>query len=483
MALLYLFTLRTQMKVIVHHEPNAEDNAMLQALYSRSSKSVTEHLDKLKATGSGKFMEQYYIGYGHASVGDLGTTTVYFEGVSMLAAKALQDNQLYNGQECSSRYIDFSNVEFRGGHIAPDGVVASMQEKLRAFYVKYMEPTKDWLKVKHPRLDGENEDKYNKAIAARAFDVMRGFLPCGATTNVAWMGTLRNMKERLELLMHHPLHEVSTTASWAYRELHSKYPHSFEIGYVDATGSIVERYFREDLRAYEGNELYEHLSRHDQFYSEVRTKRDDDTESDAYIMAIEASTEAHIDGLADSPADMWATATGHPKGYRPPRHSGAEYGQVDAWGLLDFGSFRDLQRHRGGYCSMPCVDPLDGFHSWYLTNLPIEAVVDAGALLDEIKALDSKLIAANPTAEQRIANQYFMPMGCLVQFNLKYSVSQAVYVAELRSGQTVHPTLRPIAQSMAKYLTDFGVVVRYDDRPDVWSTRRGGQDITVLPVL
>lgn len=459
------------MNVIVHNEANAEDNAMLQALYSRSSKSVTEHLDRLKSTGSGKFMEQYYIGYGHASVGDLGTTTVYFEGISMLAAKALQDNPLYNGQECSSRYIDFSNVEFRGGRIAPDCVVASMQEKLRTFYVKYMEPTKDWLKVKHPRLDSESESQYDKAIAARAFDIMRGFLPCGATTNVAWTGTLRNMKERLELLMHHPLLEVVRIAVDAYKKLFATYPHSFEEKYAKFWCTAY-------LERIESQDLYDHLRRHDQFYTTIQVGFEDSPEYDASSMAVKSQAGLDMDGLLDFPNRIWASATGHPKGFRPPRHSGAESEYVEARGLLDFGSFRDLQRHRGGYCSMPCVDPLEGFHSWYLTNLPIEAVVDAVELLDKVKSLDSKLITANPTAEQRILNQYFMPMGCLVPFTLKYSVSQAVYVAELRSGQTVHPTLRPVAQSMAKYLSDRGIVVNYDGRPDVWSTRRGGQDIT-----
>ena len=466
------------MNVIVHNEANAEDNAMLQALYSRSSKSVTEHLEKLKSTGSGKFMEQYYIGYGHASVGDLGTTTVYFEGISMLAAKALQDNQLYNGQECSSRYIDFSNVEFRGGHIAPDCVVASMQEKLRTFYVKYMEPTKDWLKVKHPRLDSESESQYDKAIAARAFDIMRGFLPCGATTNVAWTGTLRNMKERLELLLHHPLVEVQDIAAEAYMELYAKYQHSFRADYAAAFDAAEGGMLHEHLLEIEGEELCNHLRRHDQFYTTIQVEFEDSPEYDASSMAVKSQVGLDMDGLLDFPNRVWASATEHPKGFRPPRHSGAESEHVEARGLLDFGSFRDLQRHRGGYCSMPCVDPLEGFHSWYLTNLPIEAVVDAVELLDEIKSLDSKLITADPTAEQRILNQYFMPMGCLVPFTLKYSVSQAVYVAELRSGQTVHPTLRPVAQSMAKHLNQRGVVVNYDDRPDIWSTRRGGQDIT-----
>ena len=94
--------------IFVIDDQHPEDLAMLQALYSRSPASVVTHLDKLKQSGSGKFMENYYVGYGHASIGDCGATTVFIEQVSMLVAKAMQDNPLYNGQEASTRYLDFS---------------------------------------------------------------------------------------------------------------------------------------------------------------------------------------------------------------------------------------------------------------------------------------------------------------------------------------------------------------------------------------
>ena len=94
--------------IFVIDDQHPEDLAMLQALYSRSPASVVTHLDKLKKSGSGNFMSQYYVGYGHASIGDCGATTVFIEQVSMLVAKAVQDNSLYNGQEASTRYLDFS---------------------------------------------------------------------------------------------------------------------------------------------------------------------------------------------------------------------------------------------------------------------------------------------------------------------------------------------------------------------------------------
>ena len=96
------------MKVFIYDEFNPEDTAMMQALYSRSAASVVEHAEKVKQSGSGKFMEKYYVGYGHASIADCGSTTIFIEGVSMLVAKAIQDWPLYSGQETSSRYIDMS---------------------------------------------------------------------------------------------------------------------------------------------------------------------------------------------------------------------------------------------------------------------------------------------------------------------------------------------------------------------------------------
>lgn len=102
------------MKVFVHDEYPPETLAMLQALYSRSSFSVEKHVEKVRSRGSSDFMRSYYVGYGHSSIGDCGNTTIFIEGVSLLACKAIQNSQLYSGQETSTRYIDFS------GHIPFD---------------------------------------------------------------------------------------------------------------------------------------------------------------------------------------------------------------------------------------------------------------------------------------------------------------------------------------------------------------------------
>ncbi|HEV8677617.1 MAG TPA: hypothetical protein VN701_02195, partial [Candidatus Paceibacterota bacterium] len=112
----------------------AEADAMLQALHSRSIGGIDAHLMRLAKKGAKEFMDTYYVGYGDKSIGDCGTATIFVEGVSMLAAKAIQDFQLYNGQESSTRYIDFSKQSFFDSSNSDTG--KSLLESLRAFHLK-----------------------------------------------------------------------------------------------------------------------------------------------------------------------------------------------------------------------------------------------------------------------------------------------------------------------------------------------------------
>ena len=70
-------------------------------------------------------------------------------------------------------------------------------------------------------------------------------------------------------------------------------------------------------------------------------------------------------------------------------------------------------------------------------------------------------------------------MGFLVACRTTYALPAAVYVAELRSGKLVHPTLRKIAHKMHGAIMDiYPDMKMYSDlEPDEWDVRRGEQDI------
>src|SRR3989339_762322 len=140
-----------------------EAGAMLQALHSRSVGGLEDHLKILAEKGPENFMKNFYVGYGHKSIGDCGSLTLFIEGVSMLAAKAIQDWALYSGQESSTRYVDFSKQIF----IDPVATKESKEilENWRQFYLDSRQKVEGHLKKQFPIQAGEEEKIYNKAIS------------------------------------------------------------------------------------------------------------------------------------------------------------------------------------------------------------------------------------------------------------------------------------------------------------------------------
>jgi len=74
--------------------------------------------------------------------------------------------------------------------------------------------------------------------------------------------------------------------------------------------------------------------------------------------------------------------------------------------------------------------------------------------------------------------QYLYPLGTLVPVTLEYGLAEAVYVAELRSSATVHPTLRPAAIKLGNFVQDnWGFPVHMDKTESSFCLKRGSQTI------
>jgi len=426
------------MKIFVYDEFKPEDIAMMQALYSRSPQSVEVHAEKVKQAGSGNFMERFYVGYGHMSIADCGSTTLFIEGISILADKAIQDWPLYSGQETSTRYIDMSKQAI----VDPVGTPESKKilDDWMTFYIGNQERVQIHLKEKYPRKPEKDEKVYDKAIKARCFDIMRGFLPAGITTQLSWHTNLRQAWDKLSLLRHHPLKEVEEIAQEMLNKLKEKYAHSF-------SHPLPED--QEDYRCFVArNTTYFEPKKVTDFAFRTTIKKN---ELKKYKDVLER---------------------------RPPRiglpHFLTELGQATFDFMLDFGSFRDIQRHRNGVCRMPLLVTKYGFGSWYLSQLP-------GAVKEEAERLIEKQIKAiaELKATPEIA-QYYIAMGFLVPCRVTYGLPATVYVTELRSNRTVHPTLRKIAHQMTEALRKkFPILKLHSDlNPDDWDVRRGLADIT-----
>jgi thymidylate synthase ThyX len=456
-------------KVIDNTDVNmtAEDTAMLQALYSRSGESVNKHLEKVKETGSGKFMEKFYIGYGHKSIGDCGTTTIFFEDISLLAAKVIQDNRLYSGQESSSRYIDFSNqriempIESDLGHT----IISNWMN----IYSTYLPKIVTGLKALYPKDQfAVKEQVWNNTVNAKAFDIMRGLLPAGVTTQLSWHSNLRQILDNIPRLANHPLKEVRNIAKQLYDALHEKYPNSFKANGFAAMADVFEEkgcynFFVSNSTSYSDLEYTEGtyslttpVVKHDNDVKYGKLKHYSD-------LLVKRPKHAILPNILD------------------------RCGSITFKYLLDFGSFRDIQRHRNAVQQLPLLKLLDSSHTinqWYMSN--IISILDYGndevvseGFQEKVSA-NLELLYQLSKTESKYKCQYYFPLATNTVNEITMTVPEIVYISELRSQQTVHPTLRYVAVNMAKILAsevkEVKLYVDYSESHNL-NIKRGTQTI------
>jgi len=392
---------------------NSENEAMLQALHSRSIWWIKEHLKILEEKWSDNFMSSFYVWYWHKSIWDCGSITIFIEWVSMLAAKAIQDSKLYNWQEASTRYIDFSEQEMI--NISKNGLWNEILEKQRKFYLEILNPIETNLKSIFSKKDDENKNLYDKAIKAKAFDVARWFLPAWTSTNLAWHNNLRQVADKLLYLRNHPLEEVRNIAQTLEEVLILKYPNSFSHKKFEDT----EKYVNMISNSY----YYHNLDTRD-FELVVDNIDKNELKKNAIIYNSRPNSKTE---LASWLNNDWFIKFNF---------------------LLDFGSFRDLQRHRAINQRMPLLTDELWFNEWYFSQLPENILNQARKHLEELKLLTDKL---NLSKEDR---QYYIPMWYNISNQISWTLPAMIYMIELRSSQYVHPTLRIIAQKIWKYLED-----------------------------
>ncbi|PCI21287.1 hypothetical protein COB64_00185 [Candidatus Wolfebacteria bacterium] len=425
--------------ITIVDDQSPEEIAMVQALNSRSSGGYLVNHAKVLKQGFENFMKGTYVGYGHKSIGDCGTTTICADGISMLCAKAIQDWFLYSGQETSTRFIDVSGL----GFIDPVNTAAS-QAIMNAWFDFYLNENKSLivhLKKLRPLREGEDEGKYEKTIEKRALDVLRSFLPAGAKTNASWHTNLRQAADHLALMNYHPADEIRIVAKKMLAGLVGKYPNSFSHKSYPET----ERY-REEI-----------MSKHNYFNPDSFSN---------FSFAVNFLKRDIIDEFC------WAIENRPEKTELPKIVN--EAGSFTFDFLLDFGSYRDWQRHRSALQRMPLLTEKFGFGQWYLNQMPNDMKVRATTLIKKQVTAVEKLGVSEET------RQYYLAMGFQVPCRSTVSISDIVYIVELRSDTTVHPTVREKAHKIYDVVNaQIPGLIKYANlTKDDFDLKRADQDIT-----
>lgn len=392
--------------------------------------------------------KDYTVGYGHKSIADCGTTTLIIEGVSMLAAKALENSPLYSGQETSTRAVDMSSVRL----VDPFNDGNGIQDSCMQFYAKHWDAVAAEVRRRYPRRPGEDESKYEDAVKYRTFDVLRAWIPAGAVTDVAITMNLRQMGDHLTNLLVHPLGEVRVVATTMQGMLCERYPSSGSFGGMAGVSGVgIDDTC--DVRAVWHSSMAGHVAYQLQQFQQ-----------NAYKDSLDTSE------LAGNKLIMAA----RPRGCVLP-HWLSDLGQVSCGFQLDFGSFRDIQRHRNGVCRMPLLTTRLGFEMWYLEQLPEAQLEEAVELIARVERFH-----VSRGFSRVVERQYLVPMGFKVPVRVTYGLPAFAYVVEIRSTPQVHPTLRrAVLQGMVKPFREKhpDVLLHVDESEDPWDLRRGQQTI------
>ena len=447
-----------------------EDIAMSMALYSRLPGSVGDHIEKVNARGSKGFMQTYYCDYGDDSIGDCADGAIYVEGVSMVVEKHLQNNPLYRGQGASSRYRGFGDVEFIVPNDNPIG--RAYVEKLRAFYIK----AKPIIVAKFARENNVDmdaipercEERLTEAgkalnaaqgsVRAKAYDVLRGFLPFGTATNVAVAITLRQLRDHVRWLQVSDLDEVRDVADALLEALRARYVNSFGVLNEKTPEDKARREAREQAQR-EHRSLVVHQLTCAELFATQNYK------------GLKCQTTWAND-FGPNPKLSFPEVFSTTRPCALPPHMSIHLPVIEVEDDIDIGSMRDLARHQSISKNFPIATTLLGVEEWYPDQLAEELQDEARQLLAEAKeiceAFDSPVDA-----------QYVIPMAYKVNFRIRGSWDKFDYITELRTKTTVHPTLRKKMAVIAKQLNEMHPMqLRFTDSEDVFDVRRGKQTIT-----
>jgi hypothetical protein len=247
----------------------------------------------------------------------------------------------------------------------------------------------------------------------------------------------------------HPLSEVRTIAYDIYDALEEKYPNSF-------------REDRQEIAEWK-QQVAAELT-----YNEIQMVMN----SDDLLMDFD-DIRIPSDSIAGHRQTRGTQLTNRPKGAQLP-HSYSACGNITSTFLLDFGSFRDVQRHRNGVIEMPLLTTYYGIHPWYLEQLPTSLQADAVELCKTQEAT---------IAEQDFdiyTKQYYVAMGYMCYVRITQALPAFIYRMELRTNKTVHPTLRIVCQKeAAEFKRHYpNIALHTDTDLDDWDVRRGKQTIT-----
>ncbi|RZV42728.1 MAG: thymidylate synthase [Acidimicrobiia bacterium] len=431
--------------------------------------TIASHLqatDQMVATHKAEALYQRVFGeYGDDSVAQLGGVHLATEQASNLLTKVLERGRLAAYLEQSTRYIYYDRpLGDRYRYFTPTEVTAAgLEDEYRV--------TMDWLfgtysevisrlvpffEERFPQGPEDSDFVWKSTIRAKACDAARGLLPAATTSNVGIYATGQAYESLLLRMRAHPLAEARDYSAMMLDELRKVIPSFVKRVDIPDRGGVWSTYLA-DIRA-DMDERSRELGIKPEGRPEViLTDWDQDGELKVAAAALYAHSDLPDDQLlaaaramtTDERAELIGAYVGNRSNRRHKPGRGMERTGYRFDILVDYGIFRDLQRHR--------LMTLDwqrlGTQHGYVTPDPVRSV-GAVDLWDEAMDRTAHLAGRIEDAAGPDVAQYAVPFAYRIRFYMDLNAREAFHLLELRTAQGGHADYRRVCQEMHRLISE-----------------------------
>lgn len=444
-----------------------EVSAYGMAKYSRSSSSMRESLLDLSQQKAEAFLRTFYFSYGHASIADLATVPMAIEDISLLAAMDIVDEALWDGQERSTRYQDFSHSPFYTPPGAGEAYVDAVQELFR-LYQSLFDVAQAHLKDRYPQPADMKDASYRRTMKARAFDLARYALPLATLTSLGQVTNARTLESQIRRLMASSYEEVRHIAQGMKDAATREAPYNLLAARLQHLGVDIPQDVLEEMQTGPLTPTLIKYTEADTYRLSVRQVVQQWVK-EAFEGTSPATPSVSLFTLADPLDDLLAGLI--------YEESALSYGEIlarlgeysseqkDAWRkrifdrrgphdgwlralqqrplifdvLMDIGAFRDVNRHRRLDKVVQKLHPQLGY------TLPPE-FEEIGMADDYQRAMDTHYRALSDYTQNQ--QPYLLPLAHRRRALLRMDFSEAAYLIELRSRSSGHFSYRRLANAM-----------------------------------
>jgi len=414
---------------------------------SRSPEPFDQIIKELDADKSRRFHERWIIGYGHKSVAEHAVLSLALENVSILATKVIEDNRLASYTEKSTRYQKFDKKRY----YKPPKLMASdlgklYEETVDSYFDTYDQIVPEMFKFfegKFPREKGTDEKIYNSRIRNKVFDNCRYMLPVATQTNLGMTVNARQLEYAIIKMLSHPLEEIQQIGEEikkaALKIIPTLVKNASRDEYIFETAKNLSKISKKYLGKVKIDK--------EQPVTLVKYNKDaEEKVITALLYKFSNLPYAKVQSSfrkmtkKDKEKIIDATLKKYQRKDQPPRELEHAYYTFDI--LMDYGAFRDVQRHRMNTQTNQFATTEHGY------STP-DGIVEAG-FKEQYDAVMQKAADTFKILSKRfpIAAQYAVPLAYKKRTLITMNLREVYHFVRLRTGPAGHISYRRIAQEV-----------------------------------